>query len=77
MWHMQAQSFAEEVLSAWTLPYKATKPEAIIRPSIMMDMGCQEKYIPFDLVGENSGLLHLTFGYSAKTTDNRWTCSLN
>lgn len=33
------------------------------------DMGCQEKYIPFGLIDENSGQLHLTFGCSAKTSD--------
>lgn len=33
------------------------------------DMGCEEKYIPFGLVNEDSGELFLTFGSSAKTSD--------
>nr|MBS0019840.1 ISAzo13 family transposase [Gammaproteobacteria bacterium] len=33
------------------------------------DMGCEEKYVPFGLVDENSGRLHLTFGSSFKTSD--------
>jgi hypothetical protein len=33
------------------------------------DMGCKEKYIPFGLVEEDSGKMHLTFGSSAKTSD--------
>ena len=33
------------------------------------DMGCQEKYVPFGLVDEDSGQLHLTFGSSYKTSD--------
>jgi hypothetical protein len=33
------------------------------------DMGCDEKYIPFGLVDEDSGQLHLTFGSSCKTSD--------
>ena len=33
------------------------------------DMGCREKYIPFGIVDEDSGQLHLTFGRSAKTSD--------
>lgn len=33
------------------------------------DRGCQGKYIPFGLIDENSGQLHLTFGCSAKTSD--------
>lgn len=33
------------------------------------DMGCTEKYIPFGIVNEDSGQLHITFGSSAKTSD--------
>lgn len=33
------------------------------------DMGCHEKYVPFGLVDEDSGQLHLTFGSSYKTSD--------
>ena len=33
------------------------------------DMGAEEKYIPFGLVEEDSGQLHLTFGSSFKTSD--------
>jgi hypothetical protein len=33
------------------------------------DMGCQEKYIPFGLVDEDQGTLHITFGSSFKTSD--------
>jgi hypothetical protein len=32
-------------------------------------MGCQEKYVPFGVVDEDSGRLHLTFGRSFKTSD--------
>jgi len=33
------------------------------------DMGCQEKYIPFGIVNEDSGQLYLAFGCSSKTSD--------
>jgi hypothetical protein len=33
------------------------------------DMGCKEKYVPFGVVDEDSGRLHLTFGSSFKTSD--------
>lgn len=33
------------------------------------DMGGEEKYVPFGLVAEDSGRLHLTFGRSHKTSD--------
>ncbi len=33
------------------------------------DMGCQEKYIPFGVIDEDTGQLHLVFGSSAKTSD--------
>jgi hypothetical protein len=33
------------------------------------DMGCHETYTPFGLVNEDTGVLHLTFGRSAKTSD--------
>jgi hypothetical protein len=33
------------------------------------DMGCKEKYTPFGLVDEDSGLLNLFFGNSSKTSD--------
>jgi Rhodopirellula transposase DDE domain len=33
------------------------------------DMGCEEKYVPFGLVDEDSARLHLTFGGSFKTSD--------
>ena len=33
------------------------------------DMGCKEKYIPFGVVNEDTGELHLAFGSSAKTSD--------
>jgi len=33
------------------------------------DMGCQEKYIPFGIVNEDTGALHMTFGSSVKTSD--------
>ena len=33
------------------------------------DMGCQEKYIPFGIVDEDSGQLHISFGSSYKTSD--------
>jgi hypothetical protein len=32
-------------------------------------MGCEEKYIPFGIVDEDSGQLHLHFGNSYKTSD--------
>ncbi len=32
-------------------------------------MGCTEKYIPFGIVDEDSGQLHITFGSSHKTSD--------
>jgi len=32
------------------------------------DMGCEEKYIPFGIVDENSGELYITFGSSYKTS---------
>jgi hypothetical protein len=32
-------------------------------------MGGEEKYVPFGLVDEDSGQLHLTFGSSSKTSD--------
>ncbi|MEZ5449545.1 MAG: transposase [Thiolinea sp.] len=33
------------------------------------DMGCQEKYIPFGVLDEDSGQVYLTFGSSCKTSD--------
>ncbi len=33
------------------------------------DMGCEEKHVPFGIVDEDSGRLHLTFGSSFKTSD--------
>ena len=33
------------------------------------DMGCEEKYVPFGLLEEDRGQLHLTFGNSFKTSD--------
>jgi hypothetical protein len=33
------------------------------------DMGCEEKYVPFGVVDEDSGRLQLTFGSSFKTSD--------
>jgi len=33
------------------------------------DMGCKEKYIPFGIVDEDSGKLHIAFGSSLKTSD--------
>lgn len=33
------------------------------------DMGCKEKQVPFGIVEEDSGRLHLTFGSSFKTSD--------
>jgi hypothetical protein len=33
------------------------------------DMGGEEKYIPFGLVEEDSGQVHLTFGSFSKTSD--------
>lgn len=33
------------------------------------DMGCTEKYMPFGIVDEDSGQLHIDFGSSAKTSD--------
>ncbi len=33
------------------------------------DMGCEEKYIPWGLVDEDSGQLHIYFGSSFKTSD--------
>jgi len=33
------------------------------------DMGCEEKYVPFGVVDEDNGRLHLTFGSSFKTSD--------
>ena len=33
------------------------------------DMGCQEKYVPFGILEEDRGQLHLTFGHSFKTSD--------
>lgn len=33
------------------------------------DMGCTEKYIPFGIVDEDTGQLHITFGSSVKTSD--------
>jgi hypothetical protein len=33
------------------------------------DMGCEEKYVPFGILEEDSGQLHLTFGSSFKTSD--------
>ena len=33
------------------------------------DMGCKEKYVPFGVMDEDSGRLHLTFGSSFKTSD--------
>lgn len=32
-------------------------------------MGCEEKYVPFGILDEDTGRLHLTFGASAKTSD--------
>jgi hypothetical protein len=33
------------------------------------DRGCQEKYVPFGILEEDRGQLHLTFGNSFKTSD--------
>ncbi|HEY9839723.1 MAG TPA: transposase [Candidatus Obscuribacterales bacterium] len=33
------------------------------------DMGADEKYVPFGILDEDSGQVHLTFGASAKTSD--------
>ena len=33
------------------------------------DMGCEEKYIPFGILEEDSGQLHINFGSSYKTSD--------
>lgn len=33
------------------------------------DMGCKEKYIPFGIVDEETGQLHISFGSSYKTSD--------
>jgi transposase len=33
------------------------------------DMGCKEKYVPFGILEEDRGHLHLTFGSSFKTSD--------
>jgi hypothetical protein len=33
------------------------------------DMGCTEKYIPCGIVDEDSGVLHIQFGSSYKTSD--------
>jgi hypothetical protein len=33
------------------------------------DMGCEEKYIPFGIVNEDSGQLYINFGSSYKTSD--------
>jgi len=33
------------------------------------DLGCEETYIPFGIVDEDSGQLHLNFGSSSKTSD--------
>ncbi len=33
------------------------------------DMGCEEKYVPFGILEEDSGQVHLTFGSSFKTSD--------
>jgi hypothetical protein len=33
------------------------------------DMGCEEKYIPFGIVNEDSGHLYINFGSSYKTSD--------
>lgn len=33
------------------------------------DMGCEEKYVPFGIIDEDLGALHLTFGSSFKTSD--------
>lgn len=33
------------------------------------DMGCEEKYVPFGVLDEDTGQLYLTFGSSAKTSD--------
>jgi transposase len=33
------------------------------------DRGCKEKYVPFGVMDEDSGRLHLTFGSSFKTSD--------
>ena len=33
------------------------------------DMGGEENYVPFGIVDENSGQLHVIFGSSAKTSD--------
>ncbi len=38
------------------------------------DMGCTEKYIPFGIVDQDSGDLHITFGSSAKTSDFIMDC---
>lgn len=33
------------------------------------DMGCEEKYVPFGILEEDSAQVHLTFGSSFKTSD--------
>jgi len=33
------------------------------------DMGCEEKYVPFGILEEDEGNVHLTFGSSSKTSD--------
>lgn len=38
-------------------------------PASDHDMGCEEKYIPFGIVNEDSGQLHINFGSSYKTSD--------
>lgn len=38
------------------------------------DMGCTEKYVPFGVVDQDSGELHITFGSSAKTSDFIMDC---
>ena len=38
------------------------------------DMGCTEKYVPFGIVDQDSGELHITFGSSAKTSDFIMDC---
>lgn len=47
------------------------------------DMGCDEKYIPFGIVDEDTGRLYLSFGSSYKTSDfivdtlSAWWASLD
>ena len=33
------------------------------------DMGCKEKYVPFGILDEDKGQMHIAFGSSAKTSD--------